>query len=115
MRDSILLMYEQWPEQLDLYYIPANADIDEVLLTSLKRADGVYFNSVERQPKDAKQEKACFIVQAAITNDEDHLDVDNAFKQNRFFAMLVPFKIRDYGFTTGRASTFRVIRTGILL
>ncbi|AFH14554.1 hypothetical protein LU11_gp023 [Pseudomonas phage Lu11] len=115
MRDSILLTYEQWPEQLDVYFIPASADIDEVLLTSLKRADGVYFNSVERQPKDAKQEKAAFIVQAAVTVEADHLDQENQYKQNRFHAMLVPFKVREYGFSSARASTIRLIRTGILL
>ncbi|MND83655.1 hypothetical protein D3C80_755250 [compost metagenome] len=115
MSDSILLMYEQWPEQLDVYYIPANADIDKQLLTALKRADGVYYNSVERQPKDEKQEKACAIVQAAQTAQEDHLDEENRFKQNRFYAQLLPFKVRDYGFSSARASTVRLIRTGILL
>ena len=115
VKDSILLMYEEWPEQLRLYWIPTGTELDSQLLTAIKRSDGLYYNAVERGPETEQQQKACAYVQAAVTEQEDHLDEENAYKQARVFAMLVPFKVREYGFSSASASTVRVIRTGILL
>lgn len=117
-RPNILLNYEQIPEQNDFYFIPASNDLPLSLVHAITRLNDVFINHVEKSPQTDRQWKDTAYLQAAITTSREYLDDQNEYEQNRFFAMLEPFRVSEDNearIEVGGDNTLLLIRTGILM
>lgn len=116
--DSILLCYELIPEEVSFYYIPAESTVPLPLLHALARLEGVYVNHTTKSPDSERAEKDAAYLQAALCTDRQYLDDKNEYQQNRFFGLLVPFKVTDPSFSfsaPGEGGSVHLIRTGFLM
>jgi len=117
VHEAILLAFEQLPEKVDYYFIPANSKLSENMIGAILVMDGLIINTDECSPETEQQWKAWEYLNAAVTTKEEHLCRVNKFNQNRFYAKLVPYALK-FGEKYPAFSVenhFRLVRTGIIL
>ncbi len=113
-KESILLCYEMIPEEVSFYYIPAESNLPLPLLHALIRLEGVYVNHVEKSPDSVRAEKDAAYLQAALCTNREYLDEKNSYQENRFFGLLVPFKVTQPAFSCQPLGPLHLIRTGFM-
>jgi hypothetical protein len=114
-RENILLCYEQIPEEIAFFFIPADSDLPLPLLHALIRLEDVYVNHVTKSPDTPRADKDVAYLQAATCSDREHLDASDEFQQNRFFNMLNKYRVGDEPFSFDANGAVHLIRTGIML
>jgi hypothetical protein len=114
-RDSILLCYEQIPEEIAFFYIPSISDVPLPLLHALIRLDDVYVNHLTKSPDTERADKDVAYLQAATCDDAKHLDETDQYQQNRFFNLLNKYRINQKSFSFDPGGFVHLIRTGIFL
>jgi hypothetical protein len=114
-RDSILLCYEMIPEEVAFYYVPSTSDVPLPLLHALIRLEGVYVNHATKSPDSERADKDAAYLQAALCTDRQYLDDNDQYQQNRFFAMLVKYKVEQASFSFDPGGFVHLIRTGFLM
>lgn len=113
--DNILLCYEMIPEEVSFYFIPAESDLPLPLLHAIARLEGVYVNHVDKSPDSVRAEKDVAYLQAALCTGREYLDEKNPYQENRFFGLLVPYKIERGSFSFQPLGVTHLIRTGFYM
>lgn len=113
-QQSLLFIYEMFPEEVVLYFVPQPELLPKNLYGALRVMENVYVNGTEMS---AKQNKAFNYLNAALCERADSLDDQNPDDCNRFAHKMVPFKLERgqllFNLPEGRA--LRVIRSGFLM
>lgn len=114
-RESILLCYEQIPEEIAFFFIPSISDVPLPLLHALIRLDDVYVNHLTKNPDTERADKDVAYLQAAVCDDVKHMDEIDQYQQNRFFNLLNKYRVTQTNYSFDPGGPVHLIRTGILL
>jgi hypothetical protein len=113
-QQSLLMLYEMFPEEVVLYFVPQPELLPKNLLGAIRVMENVYVNGTDMSPK---QYMAFNYLNASLCEEARNLDEQNPNDCNRFAHKMVPFKLERgqllFNLPEGRA--LRVIRTGFLM